>query len=78
MAETLILNDGPTADFLMHSTYLCFYNRRRVAVRAANKLAARDIAAHYFGVKPNKAYNVITELYALFGQAPYAHSTASL
>jgi hypothetical protein len=78
MSETPILNDGPTADFLLHHTYLCFYNRQRVAVRAANKLAARDIAARHFGVKPNKAYNVITELYCLFGQAPYAHSTASL
>jgi hypothetical protein len=78
MSETFILNDGATADMLQHHTFLCFYNRQRVAVRAATKLAARDIAARHFGVKPNKAYNVITELYALFGQAPYVHSTASL
>lgn len=78
MSDTLILNDGPTADMLQHPTFLCFYNRQRVGVRASGKLAARDIAAKHFGVKPNKAYNVITELYCLFGEGPYAHSTASL
>ena len=57
--------------------YVCFYNGRKVEVRANTSYMAQGTAAAIFGLKPKMQYKINVVLAERNGET-VAHSTAAL